>query len=308
MSGREPVPVSVVIPCYNQARYLSDAIESALAQEAGSPEVIVVDDGSTEPVADVVTRYAGACLVRQPNGGVAAARNTGLRACSRPYVVFLDADDRLTPDALTVGLAALEAHPDAAGAIGLCRVIDPQGRPRPFRQQPPVEADVYAALLRSNFVWMPAEAIYRRDAVLRAGGFDVATPAAADYDLYLRIARDHPIVVHRGVVAEYRLHDENMSANGLLMLRSTLRVLERQWPHARRRPDHRAAYAEGHRFWRAFYGDRVVEEIRSSLRVKGRRRRALTWALALLRLHPRGVALQIFRKVRNTLRPAGQRG
>ncbi len=304
MDGERELPVSVVIPCHNQARYLPDAIASALAQRAGRPEVIVVDDGSTEPLAGVVGRYPGVRLLTQSNGGVAAARNAGLAVCSRPCVVFLDADDRLMPDGLAIGLAALEAHPEAAGAVGLCQVIDPDGRPRPFRQQPPVEGDVYAALLRSNFVWMPAEVIYRRDEVVRKEGFDLSTPAAADYDLYLRLAWDHHFVLHRQVVAEYRMHDGNMSANGLLMLRSTLRVLERQWPRARLCRELRAAYAEGHRFWRDFYGDRVVEEIRSSLKSQGRRRLAFAWALALLRHHPRAVALHVFRKVRNTLRPA----
>ena len=308
MSAERESPVSVVIPCYNQARYLPDAIESVLSQRAGRPEVIVVDDGSTEPVAPVVGRYPGVRLLAQSNAGVASARNAGLRLSSRPFVVFLDADDRLTPDALAIGLAVLEAHPEAAGAIGLCRVIDPDGQPRPFRQQPPVYGDVYTALLRSNFVWMPAEVIYRREPLARCGGFDPSTPAAADYDLYLRLAREFPLAVHRDVVAEYRMHDEKMSGNGLLMLQSTLRVVERQWPYARRSREHRAAYAEGNRFWRDFYGDRVVEEIRASLKTGGRRRRAFAWALALLRHHPRAVVLHIFRKLRNTIRPVAQGG
>ena len=302
MSGNGEAPVSVVIPCYNQAKYLPEAIDSALAQDAGRPEVIVVDDGSREPIAPLVTRYAGVRLIRQPNAGVAAARNAGLRLSSRPYVVFLDADDRLTRQALGMGLAALETRPEAAGAVGLCRVIGLDGQPRPFRQQPPIEGDVYAALLRSNFVWMPAEGLYRRDALLRIGGFDPSEPAAADYDLYLRLAREHPLALHREVVAEYRLHDGNMSADGLLMMRSTLHVLARQWPHVRRRPEYRAAYAEGRRFWRRFYGDRVVEEIRSSFRTEGQRRRAFAWALALLRHHPAAVVLHLFRKARNSLR------
>lgn len=302
VTGSGDAPVSVVIPCYNQARYLPEAIESALAQEAGRPEVIVVDDGSSEPIAPLVARYPGVRLIRQPNAGVAAARNAGLRLSSRPYVVFLDADDRLTRQAIGTGLAALGARPDAAGAVGLCRVIGLDGLPRPFRQQPPIEGDVYAALLRSNFVWMPAEGLYRRDALLRIGGFDPSEPAAADYDMYLRLAREQPLAVHRQIVAEYRVHDGNMSADGLLMMRSTLNVLARQWPHVRRRREYRAAYAEGSRFWRRFYGDRVVEEIRTSFRTEGQRRRAFSWAFALLRHHPAAVVLHLFRKARNSLR------
>jgi glycosyltransferase involved in cell wall biosynthesis len=304
MTARSEPPVSVIIPCYNQARYLSAAIESALTQLGGRPEVIVVDDGSTEDVAGVVAHHPGVRFLNQANQGVAVARNAGLALATRPYLVFLDADDRLLPDALQAGVAALAGRADAAWAAGLCRIIGPDGALRPFRQQAPVSGDPYAALLRSNFVWMPGEAIFRRERVIEAAGFDPTVPASADYDLYLRLARQHPVVVHRQVVAEYRMHDEKMSGNGLLMLRSTLQVLERQWPYARSRREYRVAYAAGNRFWRDFYGDRVVEDIRLSLRQEGRRGRALAWGLALLRHNPRAVAVQLYRKLRNTLRPA----
>jgi hypothetical protein len=76
-------------------------------------------------------------------------------------------------------------------------------------------------------------------------------------------------------------------------------VLDRQWPHARRRREYRAAFAAGNQFWRDFYADRVVEEIRASLRLAGQRRRAVAWGLELARLNPRVVPLHLFRKLRN---------
>jgi GT2 family glycosyltransferase len=93
-------PVSIIIPCYNQAEYLPEAIDSALAQTAPAHEVIVVDDGSTlDDVAPVVTKYGDRVkFIRQANQGVAAARNAGIGAATGTWIATLDADDRLHPE------------------------------------------------------------------------------------------------------------------------------------------------------------------------------------------------------------------
>jgi glycosyltransferase involved in cell wall biosynthesis len=300
------VAISVVIPCYNHGRFLPQAIESALGQSVGEPEIIVVDDGSSEDIGSVVRRYPGVRLVEQQNRGVADARNAGLSRATREFVVFLDADDKLLPDGLENGLKVLERRPHAGAAAGLCRVIGADGELRPFRQQPPITEDLYKSLLRRNFIWMPAQVIFRRSLLVDAGGFDPAVPAAADYELYLRLSRQKLLTAHRKVVADYRDHGGNMSGNGLLMLRSTLSVLERQWPHVRGSREYRRAYAEGHTFWRSFYGDRVVEAIRTGLRTHGSRAAALRSALSLGYYDPRAVARHLLRKAR-TLAAGGSR-
>src|SRR5438309_392347 len=100
MSGKLKVPlVSIVIPCYDQAHFLSESVESALAQTHPRTEIVVVDDGSRENVAEVAARYPGILCLRQENQGLAGARNTGFHTSSGEYVLFLDADDRLTPTA-----------------------------------------------------------------------------------------------------------------------------------------------------------------------------------------------------------------
>src|SRR4051812_16000050 len=110
--------VTVVIPCYNQARFLGEAIESVLRQTHRAREVVVVDDGSTDGTAAVAARYPDVQLIRQPNRGLAAARNRGLAESRGAYLVFLDADDRLLPRALEVGLRCLMDHPLVAFAYG----------------------------------------------------------------------------------------------------------------------------------------------------------------------------------------------
>src|SRR5918995_1252705 len=110
--------VSVVIPCYNQAHFLVEAIESVLAQSYPRFEIVVVDDGSTDDTSEVAARYPGVRYVYQNNQGVSAARNSGLARSEGEYVVFLDADDRLLPEALEAGLRCLEARPECAFVSG----------------------------------------------------------------------------------------------------------------------------------------------------------------------------------------------
>ena len=106
--------VSIIIPCYNQAHYLPESIESALRQTLLPLDVIVVDDGSSDDTATVAARYPGVLCLRQRNRGLSAARNAGLDTARGDFVIFLDADDRLLPCAARIGVAALRA---TAGAL-----------------------------------------------------------------------------------------------------------------------------------------------------------------------------------------------
>src|SRR5687768_14974485 len=104
--------ISVVIPCYNRARFLPEAVETVLDQTYPNSEIVVVDDGSTDNTAEVVKGYPRVRYLRQHQQGPSAARNTGLRACRGQYVVFLDADDRLLPNHCEISLRAFDARPD----------------------------------------------------------------------------------------------------------------------------------------------------------------------------------------------------
>src|SRR5207245_5342110 len=154
--------VSVIIPCYNQAHFLGEAIESVLAQSYPHFEIIVVDDGSTDNTEEVAGSYPEVRCLRQANQGQAAARNVGLGQSCGEYAVFLDADDRLMPEALAVGLAGFAAHPDCAFVAGHHRWISADGFP--LQEIPPhsVEKEHYAELLRRNYIAMLATVMYRR--------------------------------------------------------------------------------------------------------------------------------------------------
>src|SRR5436190_1048483 len=105
--------IALVINTYEQAHFLPASIESSLAQKVPFDQIIVVDDGSTDNPAAVVAGYPDVRLIRQSNAGLAAARNTGLDAVSSDFIMFLDADDLLTPSAVCSGMAC---HADNPGA------------------------------------------------------------------------------------------------------------------------------------------------------------------------------------------------
>lgn len=217
--------VSVIIPCYNQAQFLSATIESVLRQTYRNFEIIVVDDGSTDGVAEVAARYADVRLIRQPNRGVSVARNTGLRESVGEYLVFLDSDDVLLPDALKLGIDSLEARPDAAFVYGYGQFIGADGSRLPTPRQPKIKRDYYRQMLRQNYIWSVGAVVFRRSFV---DGFSLGMDGCSDWDLFLRIVKDYEIYCHGKIVFQYRRHDSNMSSNREEMTSATLSVFKSQ--------------------------------------------------------------------------------
>jgi glycosyltransferase involved in cell wall biosynthesis len=281
--------VSVVVPCYGQARYLEQSIESVLAQTYANLELVVVDDGSPDNARRVVERYPGARLVGQENRGLAAARNAGIRESEGELVVFLDADDRLLPRALELGVEELSRHPEAAFTFGRYRGIGVDGEEAPGEDQPRPADPPYALFLRYNFAGVPATGMFRRAALEQVGNFDEAVPGAEDYDLGLRISRQFPVRPHGEYVVEYRVHGAGMSRQSAKMLAVTLAVLRRQRPYVRRDPQLREAYREGRRFWRSYYGGPLVDQVRANF-ANREWRAAAAGVASLLRHHPGGLA------------------
>ena len=305
MTAERPAPieagaplVSVVIPSYNHAHFVGDAIRSVLSQDYEPIEVIVVNDGSTDDTAAVVAAFPGVRHVAQENRGLANARNTGLALCRGELVVFLDADDRLLPGAIRTGVAAMAANPAIGFAAGYSRFISRDGTPLPTQQPARRGSDPYVELLRRNSIRNPAMVIFRRAIVAATGGFNADVDACADYEMYLCISRDHPVAFHDGVVAEYRKHGENMSDDAALMLRQLLVVMRRQRPHIAS-PERRAAYRAGTRNIREFYGDRIVMHVRDRVHGPGGwwRMRTVKDLATLIVCHPAGAVAQARRKI-----------
>ena len=256
----KPAPVTVVIPTYQHARFLGEAIDSVLAQSARPAEVIVVDDGSTDRPEEVVARYPAVRLIRQANRGLAAARNTGWRAAANEFVLFLDADDTLRRNALEVGLRQLERHPSAAfnyAAYAYRHWPSERIVPVPFSAIP---EEAFAAILRINPIGMHGTVLYRRTCLEAVEGFAEELAASEDYELYLRLAMRFPISCCPELVADYRQHDSNMSGDQAFMLRAVLRVARRYRREARARGllgDYQASL----RNWKGWYVDNWAGDI-----------------------------------------------
>ncbi len=255
--------VSVIVPCYNGAPFLEATLRSALAQTYPEVEVVVIDDGSTDSSPEIAQRFP-VRYIRQRNRGLAEARNAGIRASRGTYIVFLDADDRLKPEGIEVGVRALELRPDCAIAVGDHVFISGDGSFLGHSNKVDPLHSHYEALLKSNFIEMISSVLFRRRVFDELGGFDTTLPVSEDYELYLRIARERPICCHPVVVAEYRRHEGNISLNSERMLTITLQVLKDQEKYIGDDSGRRQAYREGLRTWRKQYGRQLAAELARS--------------------------------------------
>jgi glycosyltransferase involved in cell wall biosynthesis len=184
-----PPKVSVVIPVFNRPLTVRRAIASVLAQTCQDFEIIVVDDGSTDATASVVAAMTDSrmTLIRhEQNRGGGAARNTGYRAGSAPYVAFLDSDDEWLPTKLERQLEVFERADDRLGLVYTDAIwLWPDGLATRHTAQQSV--DLARVLLTENVVGETSRGMVRRSALDAIGGFDEGLPAAQDMDLWLRL-------------------------------------------------------------------------------------------------------------------------
>jgi glycosyltransferase involved in cell wall biosynthesis len=292
--------VSVIVPCYRQARYLPDAIASLRAQSHQDIEIIVVDDGSPDEVEAALRGHPDVQLLRLRHRGPSGARNAGLARARGAYVAFLDADDVLYPDALSRGIEALARHPECAFAAGghTVRMGDEIVR----THVPEHEGPAYAHMLRKNFIGMQGAVLFRRDALVAVSGFREELVSCEDLDLYLRLLQRAPLALHDGVIAEYRRHEGNSSDDLTRMFVGMRGALGAQWPNVRRDPELRAALADGMAAGRALFGEPVIARARRALATAEGVGAALRDVAVLVRHDPR---YYVGRLVRFALRRAG---
>jgi glycosyltransferase involved in cell wall biosynthesis len=197
--------ITVVIPCFNHGRFVLESVERALGQDGGPPQVIVVDDGSTnEDTLSALDQLPdGVRLIRQENAGVAVARNAGFENAETDLLLMVDADDRLTPDAIDVLRPPLEAKPDVGYCYGLMKLIGAWSGVLRFP-----DFDPYILLHRS--IAGAQLGLVRRRCWEDAGGFDPAIDGYEDWDFCLSALEKGwlGLQIDR-VTHEYRKHERS---------------------------------------------------------------------------------------------------
>lgn len=208
--------VSAVIPNYNYAQYVAEAIESALDQTYQNMEVIVVDDGSEDDSLKVLEKFGDRInVISKQNAGVSAARNAGVAASSGEYVAFLDADDAWLPKKIERQVECLESDPQR----GLVHVgvldINSDGSAREEHKLG-LNGNVIESLLlfdRGGILGGGSGLMVPRRVFDEVGGFDIRLTTSADWDLCYQVARRYTVGFVDAILVRYRYHDSNMHGN-----------------------------------------------------------------------------------------------
>ena len=248
--------VSVIIPCYNHAHFLPEAIESVLQQTYAAIEIIVVDDGSVDDTRKVAQSYPEVKYIYQQNKGLSSARNTGIDNSEGSYLVFLDADDWLYLDAIATNVGLLVQNPEIAFVSGGFDEVD-ANKNRNIIGTIEIQQDHYLNLLRGNYIWMHATVMFRRW-VFDKWRYDTSLKACEDYDLYLSAARHFPVLHHQHKLAVYRRYNTSMSFNMPVMLCNALKVLEKHKKDLRS-PSELNAFKQGILNYQKNYGFQIFK-------------------------------------------------
>ncbi|MBK8374296.1 glycosyltransferase family 2 protein [Sphingorhabdus sp.] len=207
--------ISVIMPMYNSARYVGEAVESVLAQRFTDFEFLIVDDGSTDGSGAIIRRYAARDpriqLFTQENSGIVASVNFLLGKSRAPYIARMDSDDICLPDRLGEQKKALDSRPEL-GALGTQFIeIDGEGQITDDAFRHPVGVDaIRARLLETQPVCNPS-VMLRKDMVLQTGGYRPAFRYCEDYDLFLRLSRLAEIDNLNAVLFKYRRTDTQLT-------------------------------------------------------------------------------------------------
>lgn len=223
--------VSVIIPAYNAAQTLAETLMSLQNQTFTDWEAIIVDDGSKDNTVEIAQSFAdgdGRCrVVQQPNGGVSAARNTGIQHARHPWLLFMDSDDWIVPHHLQAMTAALQKDPTLAAVYSGWVNILPNGN---YMSSGTAEfkPDKLFDVFGQYCAFCIHACVIRKDLVLEVGGFDPSLRTCEDWDLWQRAVRTGALF---GFVpdelAMYRMRPGSASKNGMRMLEDGLKVILR---------------------------------------------------------------------------------
>lgn len=227
-NGLQPAhTVSVIIPCRNAEKYISQALDSVILQDI-NPQVIVVDDGSEDNSSAIVSGYSyPITLLRIPHRGLSNARNTGLNQASGQYIYFLDADDSIAPNGLRTLLSRTQKS-NALFVYGGHELWDHHMKKMISRHIPSQNVHTLPRIIKQENPLPVGTYLVSRELLTKVGYFDPGLSACEDWDLLRRILYD-PIKIAKvpSVILKYRRHLNTLSKRPLLMFENALEVLKR---------------------------------------------------------------------------------
>jgi glycosyltransferase involved in cell wall biosynthesis len=228
--------VDVIMPTYNAAKYLSIAIESVMAQTFEDWRILIVDDGSTDNTAEIVSGFAKRLglkleFIQQANGGPSRARNNAIGRSSADFLAFLDADDIWVPIRLSESLKCFEGRPQVGLTYGFVSRIDPQGDLiDTFAYRQKHGEGRIAPYIYSKTVDLPCATItIRRECIEAVGVFDETLWATEDRDLWLRIAFKYEVALVPHIIALYRTSPYSLTTKTEGMLEAQLQFIEKHY-------------------------------------------------------------------------------
>lgn len=204
--------LSIIMPCLNAEKYLTEAIENALSQSFQDFELIIIDNGSKDRSLELIKSYIKDPRVKFlecKEAGVSAARNTGIAAAKGKYLAFLDSDDVWYPQKLEKEISFLEKHPEYIGSYSSVDYIDKNGvlLDKSYGKSIGYTGEIYMNLLQGNLIQNPSP-ILKTEAVKELGAFDTKLSYGEDWDLFIRLAYKGPFYYHPEALCAYRKHTE----------------------------------------------------------------------------------------------------
>ena len=230
MSNRSLPRVSVIIPTYNRAGYLREALDSVVSQSLVPEEIIVVDDGSTDDTPDVVEVYRPrvSYVRHHQNRGIAPARNSGLNAANGDVIAWLDSDDLWEPDFLMTVVSLLSEDETLDGAYTGITMINKEGTSLGVSTRTESLNDLYDALVRDCFLATPA-VVARQICYEQVGGFDPQFRISEDYDMWLRLSKRFRLVGIPLPLVRIRVHPSNTMADTDTLCKARLTLTQKHF-------------------------------------------------------------------------------
>ncbi len=201
--------ISLIIPTYNSSQFIKETISSAQLQTCNDIEIVIVDDGSIDNTAEIVSNMNGPVkIIRQQNKGRGAARNNGISQAKGEYIAFLDHDDLLFPESIADRVAFLESKPNVGWVFTDAIEFDATGDLRLYLDQFPwldLSQDNFCQLLRGCFP-LTSSVMIRSDLIRQVGGFNTAIDYGDDIELFLRLFLVSKVGMIRKPLTRRRIH------------------------------------------------------------------------------------------------------